>query len=202
MKKFNIFTLILLFFIVIQQKIVAQCVGQSSISVMVYNTNPTAAFTANVNNLTVTLNNTSTQSESYVWNFGDGTTSTETNPVHVYSNSGPYQVSLTASNPCGSNSQTQLLNNVAVVNNSFVSLFELSPNPNKGNFILKYSLKNPNLSTVSITNILGQTVYEKTNYNNLGVITMPINISDLPKGNYFISIISQNFTTSHKFILN
>ncbi len=34
---------------------------------------------------------------SRLWNFGDGTTSTEENPVHVYENPGHYSVSLTVS---------------------------------------------------------------------------------------------------------
>jgi PKD repeat protein len=33
--------------------------------------------------------------ESYLWDFGDGTTSTEANPVHVYANAGTFEVTLT-----------------------------------------------------------------------------------------------------------
>jgi YVTN family beta-propeller protein len=41
---------------------------------------------------------------SWKWNFGDGTTSTEKNPTHTYSNAGKYTVSLTAINAGGSSS--------------------------------------------------------------------------------------------------
>jgi gliding motility-associated-like protein len=39
---------------------------------------------------------------NYLWNFGDGTTSTQTNPQHTYTQSGKYSVSLTivATNGC------------------------------------------------------------------------------------------------------
>jgi len=37
----------------------------------------------------------------WLWDFGDGTTSTEQNPVHNYSNSGNYQVSLQVTNSFG-----------------------------------------------------------------------------------------------------
>jgi PKD repeat protein len=40
---------------------------------------------------------------SWSWDFGDGCTSTEQNPVHVYTGVGRYTVSLTASNNAGSN---------------------------------------------------------------------------------------------------
>ena len=39
---------------------------------------------------------------AWAWNFGDGTTSTEENPVHVYQNEGSYDVTLTVSNSYGS----------------------------------------------------------------------------------------------------
>lgn len=46
---------------------------------------------------------------SWSWNFGDGQTSTEENPVHVYSTGGYYQAILTASNASG-NSVSDTIN--------------------------------------------------------------------------------------------
>lgn len=42
--------------------------------------------------------NLSLGAERWVWNFGDNTTSSELNPVHVYSDTGTYKVSLTTYN--------------------------------------------------------------------------------------------------------
>lgn len=39
--------------------------------------------------------------QTYLWNFGDGTTSTEKNPSHYYSEEGFYSVTLTATSPHG-----------------------------------------------------------------------------------------------------
>lgn len=47
---------------------------------------------------TVYFNNTSTGAVSYLWDFGDGLTSTETHPGHIYTGSGYYTVTLTAYN--------------------------------------------------------------------------------------------------------
>ncbi|MBO7610227.1 MAG: PKD domain-containing protein [Muribaculaceae bacterium] len=44
---------------------------------------------------TIQFNNTSSQSGTPKWDFGDGTTSTEANPKHKYREAGLYQVSLT-----------------------------------------------------------------------------------------------------------
>jgi PKD repeat protein len=41
---------------------------------------------------------------SWVWEFGDGTSSYEQNPQHVYANEGSYDVRLTATNQYGSDS--------------------------------------------------------------------------------------------------
>lgn len=41
-------------------------------------------------------------SASWLWNFGDSSSSTEANPVHQYANPGIYEVSLTLNGPCSS----------------------------------------------------------------------------------------------------
>lgn len=46
----------------------------------------------------VTFTNKSKYADSYKWNFGDGTTSTEESPVHKYSKKGVYAVTLTVYN--------------------------------------------------------------------------------------------------------
>ncbi|HYC27364.1 MAG TPA: PKD domain-containing protein, partial [Chitinophagaceae bacterium] len=59
------------------------------------------------NNTTVSDNSTL----SYTWNFGDGNTSTQTNPSHLYAANGSYNVTLTATSSFGCTSQvTKLMN--------------------------------------------------------------------------------------------
>ncbi|MDO8366277.1 MAG: PKD domain-containing protein [Saprospiraceae bacterium] len=71
-------------------------------------TTPTANFNFTVNGSTATFTNISIgNATSYLWNFGDGDTSTLANPVHVYSNPGIYDVVLTATNDCGSSTKTR-----------------------------------------------------------------------------------------------
>ncbi len=61
---------------------------------------PVASFTAN---LTVRFIDTSTNSPNkWKWDFGDGTNSTEQNPVHTFSKEGTYNVTLAATNDGGS----------------------------------------------------------------------------------------------------
>ncbi len=73
---------------------------------------PIAQFSANptsgVDPLTVKFTDESSLSPNHwAWDFGDGGTSNEQNPVHVYTTSGSYTVRLEASNSGGSNSETK-----------------------------------------------------------------------------------------------
>lgn len=62
---------------------------------------PFADFSSVVASSQVTFTNLSTGSTSWLWNFGDSTTSTAQNPVKVYSATGTYTVTLTATNALG-----------------------------------------------------------------------------------------------------
>ena len=47
---------------------------------------------------------------SYLWNFGDGSTSTQQNPAHAYSISGVYSVSLTVTRGTATHTSSQIIN--------------------------------------------------------------------------------------------
>ncbi|MCB8942278.1 MAG: PKD domain-containing protein [Ardenticatenaceae bacterium] len=74
---------------------------------------PTAAFdlfSPVVFGQTAVFTNTSTGDNlHYLWDFGDGATSTTLNPTHTYTATGPYTVTLTASNDVGSDAATAVL---------------------------------------------------------------------------------------------
>ncbi len=75
----------------------------------------------------VTFANASTNSGSFLWNFGDGGTSTALNPSHTYMNPGSYTVSLTASGgACGSDTETLL--NYIVVDPNLPCAITMNPN--------------------------------------------------------------------------
>src|SRR5690242_2388820 len=67
---------------------------------------------------TVSFTNTSASGGSgalnYLWDFGDGSTSTQANPQHTYNNTGSYTVSLKVSNAAGCTSIRQKTNLVNI----------------------------------------------------------------------------------------
>lgn len=58
---------------------------------------------------TITFINISANATGYVWNFGDGFTSTQSNPTHVYNFSGSYLLKLKATGPGGVDSVCKLV---------------------------------------------------------------------------------------------
>jgi PKD repeat protein len=57
----------------------------------------------------VTFNNHSTNAIKFLWDFGDGTTSTEENPTHIFYNDGIHSISLTATGDGGTNSTSKTI---------------------------------------------------------------------------------------------
>ncbi|MFO7671522.1 MAG: PKD domain-containing protein [Bacteroidales bacterium] len=70
---------------------------------------PSAGFTYVAEGFTVTFTSVVTNTDSYTWDFGDGGTSTEANPVYAYTEAGEYEVTLTATGPGGTDSRVQTL---------------------------------------------------------------------------------------------
>lgn len=67
---------------------------------------PLSNFEATVNCDAVQFQSTSiNRINSYLWDFGDGQTSTEQNPTHTYEANGTYSISLTTTNDIGNNTK-------------------------------------------------------------------------------------------------
>jgi PKD repeat protein len=63
----------------------------------------------------------------FLWDFGDGSTSTETHPTHVYTSEGNFTVKLTMITPTGAQGLTQKSNYIEANNEQFPSFFYASP---------------------------------------------------------------------------
>jgi len=105
---------------------------------------PTAGFvgspTSGTEPLTVSFTNQSTNATSYSWNFGDGGTSTATNPNHTYNSDGVYTVTLTAYNACGSDVFTR--NNYITVNPCVTPTAAFTGSPTSGDYPLQVNFTN------------------------------------------------------------
>jgi len=100
---------------------------------------PVAQFSANPTSgqvpLTVLFTDQSTNTPtSWLWNFGDGSISTEQHPVHTYTAAGNYAVTLTASNMQGSHTLVRNDHITASPDSGQAVLWNVSINVTSGSF--------------------------------------------------------------------
>ncbi|MCB0661889.1 MAG: PKD domain-containing protein, partial [Saprospiraceae bacterium] len=92
--------------------IVSNAAGADTVTFTDYiavQTTPNPAFSAAVDQANVDFTNNSTGADAYAWDFGDGSTSSEENPTHVYTMDGTYTVTLSTENECGTTTTTQTI---------------------------------------------------------------------------------------------
>jgi bacillolysin len=162
---------------------------------------PTASFSHQINASDVQFSNNSLNADSYLWNFGDGTTSTEGNPYHHYSTVGNKTVTLTATSNCGNNVSSQTFN-ISIVgienaNNNAATLSVL-PNPSKGQFMVNVAGLTQN-ADVLVWDISGKQVFK-------GVINSPntnlaIDLNNNSKGVYFLQINTASGSITQKIVV-
>ena len=164
---------------------------------------PVPGFDFNHNAMEISFINISLNSDSYLWDFGDTKTSTETNPVHTYSSPGDYIVTLTSYNEnCGDVAFSDTLTVLQLPVESIVldDILSLYPNPTTG--LLTIELINPvhNNMKIEIYNLHGQKIYSLQFNPNEGKEI--IDLGGLPKGIYMVRVTSEDMISSGKLILS
>lgn len=150
---------------------------------------PTPNFTNTANGLTVTFTNTTFNGQTYVWNFGDNTTSTEANPVHTYSAPGVYTVQLDASNSCKTVSKTITITLTSAVKDLAQTLgISLSPNPTSGDFAVAIESDHSSDLQFKLFDAQGKLVKELVSRIKAGANTVAFEGLRLPQGLYQLQI--------------
>lgn len=172
----------------------------------------TANFSASPRNglppLTVTFTNTSTGDYTTIlWNFGDGITSTLTNPTHTYSALGTYTVTLTVSGAGGSDTLTET-EYISVNPSPVYADFTASPTAGIGSLTVTFTNTTTGDYTNSLWNFgdgITSTLTNPTHtYNSPGVYTVTLNTSgpggtDTRIRTHYITVYDQvqaNFTAT------
>lgn len=172
---------------------------KNAVKIVVYNNlstwnvgdfDTTASFTSNlISNLQFQFTNTSTNGTSYLWDFGDGTTSTDVNPIHTYSTIENFNVVLTTTN-CGVSKQANEFINLLSLDEFENNSFTIYPNPVTD--FLKIKSKEETFS-VEIYNSISQLIFQDKNTNE-------IDVSKYHSGIYFIKITENLKTETYQFI--
>ena len=154
---------------------------------------PTATFTFVANGNAVSFTNNSVNAQSYVWDFGDGTTSTEENPQHNYANEGPYTITLTAINCDKQSVSTQVKTTLGT------SQFEhknITVYPNPATSTWNIASTNDTITNISVVDIMGKVVLNLKPESS----TAQIDTIQLSAGIYIAKVEAGNTSSTIKIV--
>ncbi len=159
---------------------------------------PVADFQTETSGLTVDYINTSAFATSYHWDFGDGETTTQVSPQHIYDAPGEYTVELSAFNDCGSHVYSTLITlEETGFHEDVLEGIKLFPNP-ANNFVtlcVEDGLKN---SELNIINMSGKIVYSRSILES----DTKIDLSEIKAGVYIMHIFSGDTTKKLKLLIH
>jgi hypothetical protein len=156
------------------------------------NEQPAADFSILQNNgsFVIQFLNNSSNATSYSWDFGDGSTSQETNPSHLYTTGGDFVVTLTASNGDCNDLFTFNVNNVSIEENQ-LGLIHLYPNPTSN----VLNIQTPVQTHLIIMDMMGKQVMNIVTNQT----TTTIDTSDFASGLYVVQGYNFNGRFTSKF---
>jgi hypothetical protein len=143
---------------------------------------------------------------NYLWDFGDGSTSSEPNPVHFYVANGNYTVTLTVESECGTDTLVKniliLSTDIAGKTNSDDTNPRVYPNPAINSLHVSWSLLSEikEKVNVSIIDMMGETIREMEISGANLAEGVKIPFDGLVTGVYFIKIKTATIAKSVKFV--
>jgi serine protease len=165
---------------------------------------PVAAFTSDtesITNTSVNFSDESTDGVSWLWNFGDGSTSTDQNPVHQYVVAGDYQITLTVTSANGC--QHEVTNGIGIITSSEKELeaaVSVYPNPANDKILVEASgLSSPSF-TIDVMSIQGRKLFETTVDAVDGKISQVISTASVPAGLYLVKVSNDGKSVTKKLI--
>ncbi len=141
---------------------------------------PTADFSDIVSGLVASFSNLSTNADTYEWDFDDNMTSTDSDPIHSYSNPGTYQVRLIASNGCGSDT---IFHTVTILDQPIIAGFAADTTAGCAPLTVQFSDLSTNMPSAWNWSFPGGTPSTSTDqnpqvvYNNAGSFAVTLIVS-------------------------
>lgn len=164
----------------------------------------TVGFEMEANGLIISATNLVLSANAWYWDFGDGNTSTEENPVHNYTTEGTYPVSLSvATNTNG----TYHYSREITVEGSSIGISELGksrvvdiyPNPANTNARIRFTEAIKNDFTLRVLDATANLIDQ---YQvKMGTEELLIDVNDFPSGNYFLQFNYEGIAVIEKLII-
>ncbi|MGB0839934.1 MAG: T9SS type A sorting domain-containing protein, partial [Chitinophagales bacterium] len=163
-------------------------------------------YTSDPIGTTVDFMNESWGADTYLWNFGDGTTSTVEQPSHTYDVAGQYMVCLKARNLCDSTTICQIVTAgqvVGIAENETNFAIQVLSNPVQDILTLQGSFAAQNETDLHIRlyHSNGSQVYISKLLLTNSTFQHQIPVSDLPSGVYFLQVQGEKSNVVQKVIV-
>jgi hypothetical protein len=135
---------------------------------------------------------------SWLWTFGDGSISTQQNPVHTYANGNAYTITLTING--GSCTSTQVINGILGIDNpaNDKPMVTLMPNPANSWAQLNLDKASNEDLTIQVSGVDGRILQTAT--LKQGITEFTLNLEQLPSAIYIVSIYGLNFSEVRKLV--
>ena len=147
--------------------------------------------------LSVLFQNLSAFADSYLWNFGDGVTSTLITPQHTFAANGMYETYLVATNRCGNDTSFASIDLRFVSREEIMANFGVTiyPNPSNGVFNIEF-INQQGKVNLRVFDVNGKTILQNQLENPAHT---SVNI-DGKAGIYFIEIQTDKHIARFKVI--
>jgi PKD repeat protein len=123
------------------------------------------------------------EGESYLWEFGDGSTSTDRFPTHIYPAVGTYEVCLTVTNDCGSDMVCEVVDwTVGIAETETELHLVIHPNPSSDMF--NFSAGVETISSISICDAIGRVVVMQNAISSSATVS----VAGIAPGVYFATV--------------
>lgn len=168
--------------------------GKSLLTIDI-NSKPTTNFLSNTNGMAVTFSPLPTSFVNYDWEFGDGNSSSDLSPTHVYTNAGVYTVILTVTDNNGCKTRQEKVMDFSTLDLQINEIQNLKIYPNPVSSVLTV-LSDKNLKQLILYSSQGQII--KT-YAVQGTVQQ-IDVKDLSDGIYFLKSVDLKGNTNTSLI--
>lgn len=165
---------------------------------------PVAGFTQSVNGWTISFSDISAYNPtSWHWDFGDGGTSNQTNPVHVYQSLGTYQICLVVDNDCGTDTTCRYIDikPTGIGDLDEQVNMEVFPNPSSDKVQINVSSSDEDIREITLMDAVGQHVRAYRAAQGSKSEELRWDVNDLAAGVYLIQVQFENSVMTKRFIV-
>ncbi len=155
-----------------------------------FTVNPAVAdFSEIINNNQVSFTCASTNFDTLLWDFGDGNSSTQVNPIHTYAAIGNYNVSFTVTKCGKSDTRTKTIHIITVgIQDVEWQNVSISPNPVSDNLTIHLNRHYKNI-VLHFFDVSGKSVLQSSVQNANGVT---VDLAFLNSGIYWMKLYADN----------